>query len=157
MCDLKHCQSYPTISSILTWFERAKPYPTDRDLAVQIGVHFEEVSEMLETLGYSVEQLEMLADKFKQGRIRVRNNYEGAISSHRIALLDALCDQIVTALGVGYMIGFDMERALNEVNRSNWSKFKDGVPCFDVNGKIIKGEGYAPPDLEDCINMKWSK
>lgn len=39
------------------------------------------------------------------------------------ALLDALCDQIVTALGVGYMMGFDMEGALAEVNRSNYTKF----------------------------------
>ena len=48
--------------------------------------------------------------------------------SQRIAVLDAICDQIVTAVGVAYMMGMDIEGALAEVNRSNWSKFKGGLP-----------------------------
>lgn len=44
-------------------------------------------------------------------------------------------------------MGFDMVGALDEVNKSNWSKFKDGVPAFDENGKIAKADGYFKPDL----------
>ena len=44
-------------------------------------------------------------------------------------------------------MGFDMAGALAEVNKSNWSKFKDGAPVFDGNGKIAKADGYFKPDL----------
>lgn len=63
----------------------------------------------------------------------------------------ACCDQIVTALGVGYMFGFDMQLALAEVVRSNWSKFENGKPVFDDNGKIKKGVNYTPPQLGEFI------
>ena len=69
----------------------------------------------------------------------------------RVELLDALCDQIVTAVGVAYMMGMDIESALAEVNRSNWSKFEGGVPVFNEQGKIAKGVEYTPPELSDYI------
>ena len=62
-------------------------------------------------------------------------------------LLDALCDQIVTAVGVAHMFGMNIEGAMDEVNRSNFSKFVDGKPVFNEHGKIIKGPNYTPPDL----------
>jgi len=40
---------------------------------------------------------------------------------------------------------------LTEVNRSNWSKFVDGKPLFDENGKIKKGPGYSKPDLSGLV------
>jgi predicted HAD superfamily Cof-like phosphohydrolase len=65
----------------------------------------------------------------------------------RKALLDSLCDQIVTAVGVAHMFGMDISGALSEVNRSNWSKFVEGKPVFNEHGKIAKGPNYTPPDL----------
>lgn len=41
--------------------------------------------------------------------------------------------------------------SFEEVNRSNWSKFVDGKPVFDENGKIKKGDGYTPPDLSKFV------
>lgn len=35
----------------------------------------------------------------------------------------------------------------NQILRSNLSKFKDGAPVFDENGKIAKADGYFKPDL----------
>ena len=69
-----------------------------------------------------------------------------------IELLDALCDQIVTAIGVAHMFGFDIKNALAEVNKSNWSKFENGKPVFYKNGKIKKGKYYKEPELEMFIN-----
>lgn len=66
-------------------------------------------------------------------------------------LLDALCDQIVTAVGVAHMFGMNIEGALTEVNRSNWSKFVNEAPVFDENGKIAKGPDYTPPDLTEFL------
>jgi predicted HAD superfamily Cof-like phosphohydrolase len=82
--------------------------------------------------------------------------YIGAVeelsADARVELLDALCDQVVTAIGVAYMMGMDIEGALAEVNRSNWSKFKGGfVPVFNEHGKIAKCAEYTPPELSDYI------
>lgn len=70
----------------------------------------------------------------------------------RIALLDALCDQIVTAVGISHMLGMNIEGALFEVAGSNNSKFSnDGSPIFDEHKKIIKGPGYYKPNLTPFI------
>lgn len=62
--------------------------------------------------------------------------------------LDALCDLIVTCVGLAYMMGYDLHAALEVVNASNWSKFEDGQPVFDEQGKIQKGKNYRAPSLE---------
>lgn len=141
------------IEKVIDWFRAAKPNPTEKDKATQIGAHFEEVAEMMAALScnniesrtYEVAQ-EFYAcntiNKDIDGEdIELPENWQ-------IELLDALCDQIVTAIGVGYMMGFDMVGALKEVNLSNWSKFdENGNPIFNKNGKIVKGENYFKPDL----------
>ena len=77
-----------------------------------------------------------------------------AIGCDRDAMLDSLCDQIVTATGVAHMFGMDIQGALNEVNRSNWSKFVDGKPVFDINGKIAKPATYSKPDLSAFVGVQ---
>ena len=134
------------ISDIKGWFELAVPTPNDKNRAVQIGVHFEEVAEMLEATNHWSpclrDDLADIANKFKKHHAGVGTN-----EVDRTELLDALCDQIVTAVGVAHMFGMDIEGALVEVNRSNWSKFVDGKPVFDANGKIAKPPSYSKPDL----------
>ena len=137
------------ISDIKGWFELAVPTPTDKNRAVQIGVHFEEVGEMLQTLPTHHPCLrDDLADVANGYKKRHEVNGEDV---DRIELLDALCDQIVTAVGVAHMFGMDIEGALAEVTRSNWSKFVDGKPVFDANGKIAKPPSYSKPDLTPFV------
>ena len=122
-----------TISSILNWFEDAVPSPTEQNLAVQLGVHFEEVAEMLTSLGFGYEALvlDSLAESLKGSLPPTLDNVD------RKELLDSLCDQIVTAVGVAHMFGMDIVGALTEVNRSNYSKFDaNGKPIFNENGKL---------------------
>ena len=140
------------IQKIIEWFKTAKPKPTTDDIAVQIGCHFEEIAEMQEALMRGTHlrnHIANYADKFKSKEQTAVRTVEFVKESQNRSteLLDALCDQIVTAIGVGYMMGFDMAGALDEVNKSNWSKFVDGVPVFDENGKIAKADGYFKPDL----------
>lgn len=71
--------------------------------------------------------------------------------ANRLALLDALADQIVTATGVGTFLGMNVPGALAEVNRSNYSKFENGEPIFNENKKVMKGKDYTPPDLTPYI------
>lgn len=135
------------IDIIQLWFKKAVPNPTDKNRAVQYGCHLEEVAEMAQVTNTPEDltsELEVVSEYFKS------RSKEFRIYS-KDKLLDSLCDQIVTAVGVAYMNGFDIVGALQEVNRSNWSKFNNGEPVFDENGKIKKGENYSPPDLSKFV------
>ncbi len=141
------------IHNIKEWFKAAKPEPTVKDAWVQIGCHYEEVAEMADALWDEevLESAENTAYDYKDTEDCFIYFLEDLSESQRIQLLDAICDQIVTAVGVAYMMGMDIEGALAEVNRSNWSKFEGGVPVFNEHGKIAKGADYTPPELSDYI------
>ena len=138
------------IQKIIEWFKAAKPKPTEKDKSTQIGANLEAVSEMLRAVSCDTPPVSQASQDF-YAYPSIDRDIDGSVitlcENWEIDLLDSLCDQIVTAIGVGYMMGFDMVGALDEVNKSNWSKFKDGVPVFDENGKIAKTDGYFKPDL----------
>jgi len=139
-----------SITRTEAWFKKAKPEPTDKDRCTQIGCHFEEVDEMQVSLKLEGwDDSRKLASMYKKNIGHEANYYTNDID--RIELLDSLCDQIVTAVGVGYMMGFDMQGALNEVIRSNDSKMVSGKFEFDANGKIMKGKDYFKPDLTTYV------
>lgn len=141
------------IKSIKKWFELAKPNPTIEDACVQIGCHYEEVGEMLEALYDDAEvNIDFLANEYKSKKPNyVEHLKELNRSKQSEELLDALCDQIVTSIGVAHMLGLDIVGALNEVNDSNYSKFENGKPVFNGQGKIAKGKDYFAPDLAKFI------
>ena len=140
-----------SITDIANWFKVAKPEPTANDLMTQVGCHLEEVAEMLEQTADLDEMLEVkrLADLYKS------NDFGSEPPTRRgdSEILDALCDQIVTATGVAYMMGFDIEGALKEVIRSNNSKMVNGKFEFDEDGKIMKPESYSEPDLTRFVEV----
>lgn len=142
------------IDFIEMWHEKARPVPNDDHLRVQTGCHFEEVMEMVAVMSGDDEYSSQLLDRLhtaltivslglKHGTIKFRVN-----PSDRAEFLDSLCDQIVTGVGVGHCAGMNMSEAVRRVNHSNWSKFKNGKPEFDKNGKIEKPDTYTPPNLE---------
>ncbi|ELA08283.1 Phosphoribosyl-ATP pyrophosphohydrolase [Moraxella macacae 0408225] len=134
-----------TIKNIIAWFNEAKPNPTKKDINVQLGCHYEEIAEMMQALMDIDKGVAGLADDYK-------SNTRSIEILSRKKLLDALCDQVVTAIGLATMLGYDFENALAEVNRSNWSKFENGKAIFDNNGKIIKGKDYKEPELTAYLN-----
>lgn len=147
-----------TVSEIKTWFQKAVPAPSDKNRAVQLGCHFEEVGEMLRAMGLNgmdYSELAALASELKDSGKDAASlqllSDEVFPMFDKTELLDALCDQIVTAIGVAHMFGMNIEGALTEVNRSNWSKFVNEAPVFDENGKIAKGPDYTPPDLTEFL------
>ena len=127
------------------WFEEAVREPSEENMIVQLGCHIEEFAEMLEAIGLAREAKDMhdLGDSFKKKEIDFSQ-----LSINRKELLDAMCDQIVTATGVGRMFNLDIMSGMDEINRSNWSKFVDGKPVFNGNGKIKKGPNYVKPNLD---------
>lgn len=136
------------LQQTLNWFQLAVPTPTDKNKSVQIGVCLEEFSELLTAQGCTLtaSMVSGLADEYKQGLQHIEDSPE-----KRIETLDALCDIIVTVVGVAHMLGMDIMGAMSEVNRSNFSKFVDGKPVFNGQGKIAKPATYSAPDLKEFI------
>lgn len=146
-----------TVESIIDWFMKAVPNPSSKNIHTQLGVHFEEVAEMLtelrgtnavtsKLLGDAEHALTELATHLKKSDDSIM------VPTYRMPLfLDSLCDQVVTATGVARMYGLDFPGALEEVDGSNWSKFVEGEPIFDDNMKIKKGPNYSPPDMTPFI------
>lgn len=148
------------IDSIDFWFEKAVPDPQLRNFTTQTGVHFEEFGEMLEAMLPALTDPEQKrrfndflgmakawAARFKAGTVQFNPELMNPVS-----LLDALCDQIVTSVGVAHMGRMDIYGALNEVDLSNWSKFDpEGNPIFDENRKIIKGPAYKKAELSRFV------
>ena len=157
--DCNPCKGQPNnrelVESILCWFKAAKPLPSTTDAAVQIGCHFEEVGKMATSLGDSVlyKEADEAATYFKNAN-EIHGAFLAVLDCNKLELLDALCDQIVTALGIGYMMGFDMVGALKEVNASNYSKFENDKPVFNEQGKIAKGKDYFKPNLTTYLKRK---
>lgn len=138
------------LADTLKWFELAVPEPTIENICVQFGCDLEEQSEILRAcnLPSLAEEVESYANDFKAKRTWCMN----AINRiDKTELLDGLIDRQVTGLGLGHMLKMNMIAAANEVNRSNFSKFENGKPVFDDNGKIKKGANYTPPQLQEFI------
>jgi predicted HAD superfamily Cof-like phosphohydrolase len=147
------------IQSALTFFIKAIPDPKSKNFHTQLGVHFEEVAEMLETLRGR--------DRVTQALLTSALISVMALSMHLknkdfvvdladpLGFLDSLCDQMVTATGAGYMADMDIVSAFAAVNRSNRSKFDaNGDPILDANQKIIKGPRYKKANLEPFLGYK---
>lgn len=142
------------IGNIVDWFKAAKPEPTKKDICTQLGVNLEEVSEMASAINAN-----NLSEIIGEAATYLKKANEESLDKYikdfdDVELLDALCDQIVTAVGVGYMMGFDVEGALKEVIRSNNSKMVDGKFIFDENSKIAKPDTFSEPDLKPYLNNK---
>ena len=144
-----------TLNKTVEWFQQAVPAPDNKTLSVQLGCHIEEFCELLEsfhlsdeadkTVNIAFHALGIAADALKSGEARITG-------IDKLPMLDALADGIVTAAGLAYMQGMDIDGALAEVNRSNFSKFEDGRPVFLDGGKIGKGRDYTPPELEPFLS-----
>lgn len=144
-----------SISQTKKWMATAIPEPKSKNQHTQLGVHFEEVSELIQQLEPHDSQtsallmdafyaLERLANHLKQSDFVVSLR-------DRPAVLDSICDQIVTGVGIAHNYGMDVEGGMQEVNRSNFSKFEAGKPVFNENLKIIKGRFYTKADFKPFV------
>lgn len=141
------------ITLINLWHERARPAPDQAAINAQFGAHLEEICEMLEAVTFVDPQASMEAretrayESLKHFAAALKAQKVDVLIADRKGMLDSLCDQVVTAVGVGHCAGMKVPEGCERVNRSNWSKFVDGQPVFLEGGKIGKGPNYAEPDL----------
>ena len=135
------------------WFRLAVPTPTAQNFTTQLGCHYEEVVESLDELLPSDRRTEILLKDAQEALSALADHLKAntgcvvVMPENSLLFLDALADQIVTATGTGYMLGFNVPGALHAVNVSNFSKFVDGLPIFNENMKVMKGPDYVKPEL----------
>jgi len=69
--------------------------------------------------------------------------------------LDALIDILVVTIGAIHSAGFDGEAAWKEVMRTNFAKIDPvtGKIRKRGDGKILKPEGWTPPNLEPFARL----
>lgn len=70
-----------------------------------------------------------------------------------VEVADALTDLLYVIYGTGHAYGIDLDACFEEVHNSNMSKLVDGYAQKNDMGKVIKGPGYFPPDLETLLGL----
>ena len=76
--------------------------------------------------------------------------FQDAVKANdNVEQLDALIDILVVTIGAIHSMGADAEGAWNEVMRSNLSKIDQNTGKVNKreDGKVLKPEGWSPPDL----------
>jgi len=77
-----------------------------------------------------------------------------AINKHdKVETLDALIDILVVTVGAIHSMGADGEGAWNEVMRTNFAKIdpETGKVRKREDGKVLKPEGWTPPNLANYL------
>lgn len=139
------------------WLTAAGKEPNAKNLATQVGCHFEEFTELLTCITVTsptgampnvLVEAKMILDMVAQG---LKSGDFGVEIYDREGALDALCDADVTGNGIAYLAGMDKNRADKKVLDANDDKFVDGKPLILEGGKIGKRPGWTAPSLADCV------
>jgi predicted HAD superfamily Cof-like phosphohydrolase len=80
---------------------------------------------------------------------------EACVNKDLVGIADALGDQLYILCGTILKHGLQhkIEEIFDEIQRSNMSKLDaDGQPIFREDGKILKGPGYTPPDINKILS-----
>lgn len=78
---------------------------------------------------------------------------EAVDDSDNVEVFDALLDIIVVCIGAGHSLGLPMQAGWEEVVRSNMAKIDPttGLVRRREDGKILKPEGWTPPQLDKLL------
>ncbi len=81
---------------------------------------------------------------------------EAYLANDPVEQLDALIDILVVTIGAINSMGADGEGAWNEVMRTNFAKIDSvtGKVRKREDGKVLKPEGWTPPNLKPFLNKE---
>lgn len=144
-----------SLINIEEWHRRARRDPSGDDFRVQFGCHLEEIVEMLECVKFYTKSGDFvdhtyLMQELENFATSLKTDHLSAGIDDRESFLDSIADQVVTGVGAAYCAHMKPVEAIRRVDESNWTKFKNGLPAFNENGKIIKPDTYKEPNLYGC-------
>lgn len=65
-----------------------------------------------------------------------------------LEVVDALADIVYVCYGMAVEMGVDLDAVVGVVHDANMAKLgEDGKPIYREDGKILKPEGWTPPDI----------
>ena len=114
-------------------------------------------------------RMSLIAEEFSElvgavygqaARAEVESSYRRAVATDdgardTVETADALADLIYVIYGMALETGIDLAAVLAEVQRSNMSKLgADGKPVYREDGKVLKGPGYFPPNVEAVLRSR---
>lgn len=142
------------VDTCLEFFRKAVPDPAPKNIHTQLGCHFEEVVEMLDTISPLTDDADVVMSAAKNALhdlaefLKANDTAVHVLDENRADFLDSMCDQMVTGIGSCHMMNMDVIAGFDEVNASNLSKFDEhGQPIFDNSMKVQKGPNYFKADL----------
>lgn len=77
--------------------------------------------------------------------------FEGEEKDDLENIAKELADIIYIVCGTAVSYGIPLDRVFSEVHRSNMAKLVDGKPVRREDGKILKPEGWTPPDIKKVL------
>jgi len=87
-------------------------------------------------------------------REEVREYMDGESFNDLVEVADALADIIYIACGTAVSYGIPLDDIFAEVHRSNMAKLVDGKVLRREDGKIMKPEGWTPPNVKKILEKK---
>jgi len=103
------------------------------------------------TGGYNHEQTMMYSELIEEER---KEMMDARLANDEVEEFDAVLDTIVVLIGYGLSRGWPMNDGWAEVMRSNMAKIdpRTGAVRRREDGKILKPEGWTPPDLASLLD-----
>lgn len=112
------------------------------------------VREFAKSMGQPLNQTYRTVSHLEDLRFRlVTEEYEEVSKAENAEeLLKELADLVYVTYGYAATYGWDLDEAVRRVHASNLSKLgPDGKPIYREDGKVMKGNRYAPPVLSDLV------
>jgi hypothetical protein len=152
----------PALDQIIHWFDKTSPHSNEDHTHKKLAKHLEKISGMLISLkgvgrDYNTrEQLSLSADVLNHIQRQIKAGHNGIElilkDIDTIELLQSLCDQIITSIGVAHALNLDITGALSEVAECNISRFdEEGNPIFNEQMNLVNGPGFIPANLTPYI------
>jgi predicted HAD superfamily Cof-like phosphohydrolase len=113
---------------------------------------FQDQTRFMQACGQTVNQFNR--DQYQLYCNLIHEEFEELVaSSTKVDDLDALVDILVVTIGAINSLGADAEGAWNEVMRTNFAKIDPdtGLVRKREDGKVLKPEGWTPPNLKPFI------
>ena len=116
---------------------------------------FEDVLEFMKASGRHISPTPN--DQFPDRALRLRlireeyNEFQLAVAANDlVGTADAIVDLIYVLNGAADSWGLDIREVWKEVHKANMKKFPPDGPKI-VNGKIVKPDGWTPPDVVGAL------
>lgn len=147
-----------TTEQASVWARLCLPAQSEMQMHTQLGVWLEEIRETVacvQTHDKDVAQVLIDLDRTLRSLETKLKGQTGVVfipHPDRGELLDGLCDTQQVGQCLAWTLKMDYDGYMrDQVIPANFSKFVDGKPIFDANGKVAKGPHTFKPNAKGYV------